>query len=166
MFGSLLGFSSDNYNGATDTIWSSWSDSDLRSWLVSHGYIKTETQMRRDQLVKLINSKYNEANTRTQTYLTWPDARLRAFLRNHGLPEDQLPTTRPGLLRMYFLRILVQSACFLIASFYRGMSYSICPDFEPHRTNLCQAPRARRIGCELSRGDAWTDLGAVVRGRE
>jgi len=38
---------------------------------------------------------------RTVSYLVWPDARLRAYLRERGLSEDILPTSRPGLLRMY-----------------------------------------------------------------
>ena len=91
--------SRDNYASASDTVWASWSDSDLRSWLLAHGYIRTEGQKKRDELVKLINSKYSEANARTAAYLTWPDARLRAYLRNHGISEDAIPTSRPGLLR-------------------------------------------------------------------
>ena len=43
-----------------------------------------------------------EANARSAAYLTWPDARLRAFLRNHNMPEEALPTSRPGLLRASF----------------------------------------------------------------
>ena len=90
---------SDNYAAASDTVWGSWSDSDLRAWLIEHGYLRTDAQVRRDQLVKLMNEKYNDASARTAAYLTWPDARLRAFLRNHGMSEDALPTSRPGLLR-------------------------------------------------------------------
>lgn len=35
----------------------------------------------------------------TPSYLSWPDARLRAYLRQHNVPEDGLPTARPGLLQ-------------------------------------------------------------------
>lgn len=93
----------DNYASASDTIWSSWSDSDLRSWLASHGYARTNTEIKRDELVALVNEKYYEANTRGASYLTWPDARLRAYLRSQGMSEEHLPTSRPGLLRMLIL---------------------------------------------------------------
>jgi hypothetical protein len=92
---------SDNYASATDTIWSSWTDSDMRAWLIEQGYLRTDAQKSRDELVKLISEKSKDAQARTAAYLTWPDARLRAFLRNHGMPEEQLPTSRPGLLRSY-----------------------------------------------------------------
>ena len=100
---------SDNYSSASDTIWTGWSDSDLRSWLINHGYLRSDAQVKRDDLVKLMNAKYNEANARTAAYLTWPDARLRAFLRNHGMSEEALPTSRPGLLRKFVLDILSSS---------------------------------------------------------
>lgn len=43
--------------------------------------------------------RYKNYGGRSAAYLTWPDARLRAYLRTHGIPEDGLPTTRPGLLQ-------------------------------------------------------------------
>lgn len=48
---------SDNYTNASDTFWGAWSDSDIRSWLIEHGYMKSDAQARRDELVKMINDK-------------------------------------------------------------------------------------------------------------
>ena len=48
---------SDNFANARDTVWSSWSDSDISSWLVENGYLKSDVQSKRDELVKLINEK-------------------------------------------------------------------------------------------------------------
>jgi hypothetical protein len=97
----------DNYNSALDTVYSGWTDSQMRAWLIENGYMRTETQVKRDELIKLFNDKYTEASTKTADYLTWPDARLRAYLRNHDLDraESLLPTTRPGLLRALFAHI-------------------------------------------------------------
>ncbi|KAI0270632.1 hypothetical protein BC834DRAFT_862331 [Gloeopeniophorella convolvens] len=90
----------DNYLTAEDTVWSAWRDSDIRNWLVENGYAaQAEAAKTRKDLVKAINSKYREATSAPSEYLVWPDARLRAFLREHGLPEDSLPTSRPGLLQ-------------------------------------------------------------------
>jgi len=51
--------------------------------------------------------RYTSAANRSAEYLTWPDARLRAYLRMHGLPESQLPTSRPGLLHEVRIRYVI-----------------------------------------------------------
>jgi hypothetical protein len=93
----------DNYTSASDTIWGAWSDSDMRNWLIENGYLRSGAQVKRDELVKAINDKYKDTSTRTAAYLTWPDARLRAYLRERGVSERALPTSRPGLLRAFFI---------------------------------------------------------------
>ncbi|KAH0579721.1 hypothetical protein H2248_002561 [Termitomyces sp. 'cryptogamus'] len=89
----------DNYLAAQSTLTCAWSDSQLRDYLVEHGYIdnRSASRKKRDELVKLFQDKYHSVVT--PTYLAWPDARLRAYLRQHNVPEDQLPTARPGLLQ-------------------------------------------------------------------
>lgn len=91
----------------------------MREWLIEHGYIKSDVQKTRDELVALMSDKYvwvissflsrmltgglwdryNDYSSRTAPYLVWPDARLRAYLRENNISEDALPTSRPGLLR-------------------------------------------------------------------
>ena len=44
--------------------------------------------------------RYKNYSGRFAHYLTWTDARLRVYLHlTHGIPDDGLPTTRPGLLQ-------------------------------------------------------------------
>lgn len=71
----------------------------MRSWLIEHGYLRSDAQKSRDELIKLMQDKYNDSYARTAEYLTWPDARLRAYLREHGVSDEHLPTSRPGLLQ-------------------------------------------------------------------
>ncbi|KIL60731.1 hypothetical protein M378DRAFT_13978 [Amanita muscaria Koide BX008] len=91
----------DNYLAARDTFWHAWTDSAIHDWLVEHGYIRTDAQVKRDELIKLANEKFNDYSARTAAYLTWPDARLRAYLRERGLDDEQLlpMTNRPSLLQ-------------------------------------------------------------------
>lgn len=42
------------YYSATDRVWHTWSESELKGWLVSHGIVKSEAQKKRDELVKLV----------------------------------------------------------------------------------------------------------------
>ena len=34
------------YYDPTDMVWSAWSDSQLKQWLVDHGIVKSDTQAR------------------------------------------------------------------------------------------------------------------------
>jgi hypothetical protein len=47
----------DNYVSVKDTFWSAWSDISIREWLVDHGYIRSDAQVKRDEMVKLANEK-------------------------------------------------------------------------------------------------------------
>jgi hypothetical protein len=123
----------DNYLSATNTVWDAWTESEIRAWLIEHGYLRSDAQVEHDELVEMINAKcvspppilpnpfllvlnqninadrcrYTSAANRSAEYLTWPDARLRAYLRIHGLPESQLPTSRPGLLHEVRIRYVI-----------------------------------------------------------
>lgn len=70
----------------------------MRQWLIDNGYMKSDAQAKRDELVGLMSSKYNDAHNRVASYLTWPDARLRAYLRNQGVTQASIPKTRADLL--------------------------------------------------------------------
>ncbi|KAG6841812.1 hypothetical protein C0991_006696 [Blastosporella zonata] len=89
----------DNYISAKSTLECAWSDSQMRDYLVQNGYIddRTAAQVKRDELLKVFQDKYHAVVT--PGYLAWPDARLRAYLRQHNVPEDKLPSARPGLLQ-------------------------------------------------------------------
>ena len=71
----LLIFGRENYANAADTMWGAWSDSDMRAWLIEHGYLKSDAQVKRDELVKLMNNKY---------------ATITAFLVSRSDDSDQV----------------------------------------------------------------------------
>ena len=70
----------------------------MRQWLIDNGYLRSDAQVKRDEMIDIMDRKYNAANAKTADYLTWPDARLRAYLRAQGVDESKIPPTRPGLL--------------------------------------------------------------------
>jgi hypothetical protein len=47
----------DNYTSAASTFWSAWSDNQIRDWLIEHGYMRSDAQVKRDELVNLANEK-------------------------------------------------------------------------------------------------------------
>lgn len=103
----------DRYSTALDTVYQGWSDSDLKDYLVKNGYMKSDTQKKREELMKMVNDKYSSMsgtiNGKAAEYLTWPDARLRAFLREKDYDEQKvIPGDRPGLIRKSSASILEQ----------------------------------------------------------
>ncbi|KAG8852585.1 hypothetical protein FRB96_008584 [Tulasnella sp. 330] len=119
-----------NYYNAKDTAWSAWDDASMTTWLVDQGYLRSDAvsttpnsaypdsyaaavadrpahiqEVKRDELTKLMNEKYNDLHSRTSDYLTWPDARLRAYLRSHGVDDTKVvPGSRPSLLQEVRIR--------------------------------------------------------------
>lgn len=51
---SLLGEMKKYYYTLTDNVWNTWSDSELKAWLVDHGFLKSDVEKNRDELVKMI----------------------------------------------------------------------------------------------------------------
>ncbi|KAH7100493.1 hypothetical protein BKA62DRAFT_706479 [Auriculariales sp. MPI-PUGE-AT-0066] len=94
----------DAINSASDTVYGGWQDSEMRQWLIDNGYMKSDAQAKRDELLALMQSKYNAAAARANEYTVWPDARLRAYLRNHGVTQAEIPKTRADLLHEVRIR--------------------------------------------------------------
>jgi hypothetical protein len=55
--GEYLLFFRDNYLSAKGTFWSAWSDNQIRTWLIEKGYMRSDAQYKRDQLIKLADEK-------------------------------------------------------------------------------------------------------------
>ena len=43
------------YYGSSDKVYHTWSDSELKSWLVDHNVVKSEAQIKRDKLIKMVS---------------------------------------------------------------------------------------------------------------
>ncbi|KAJ6630109.1 hypothetical protein B0H10DRAFT_1985029 [Mycena sp. CBHHK59/15] len=139
----LLALMQDAYAKVTTPVWEAWSDSymcewliahdltdvlkakmasyyydmndsvDLKAWLVAHGVVKSDAQVQREKLVKLIADNY--ANAQDTLWGAWSDSQMREWLIEHGettclrsatrslnvctqtcLDESALPTSRRG----------------------------------------------------------------------
>ena len=62
------------FDETKDYIYSSWSESDLRSYLESKGVVKTPAQAKKDDLVSQVKGLYNDAAD--NVYDTWSDSYL------------------------------------------------------------------------------------------
>jgi hypothetical protein len=42
------------YYDPADVVWSAWSDSQLKQWLVDHQIVKSDAQASRDKMIKMV----------------------------------------------------------------------------------------------------------------
>jgi len=56
------------YYDSSDKVYNTWSDSELKSWLVDHNVIKPEAQVKRDKLVKLVSCVFSLHTTSLPSY--------------------------------------------------------------------------------------------------
>ncbi|KAF7373563.1 hypothetical protein MSAN_00566700 [Mycena sanguinolenta] len=87
---------SQYYYDTTSSVWSTWSDSELKSWLVAHNIIKSDAQIQRDKLVKLLEDNYT--NAKDTLWEAWSDSQMREWLVKHG--ETTVPAKRDELVKM------------------------------------------------------------------
>ena len=94
----LLNLGRENYANAADTIWGAWSDSDMRAWLIERGYLKSDAQVKRDELVKLMNNKYATPRPRLSLLLGSDDSdQVQRCIGSHGLVPCMARCTLEGV---------------------------------------------------------------------
>ncbi|KAJ7701557.1 hypothetical protein B0H17DRAFT_1045804 [Mycena rosella] len=84
------------YYDVNDSVWSTWSDSDIKAWLVEHGVVKSEAQLQREKLVKLIQENY--VNAQDTLWGAWSDSQMREWLVQHG--ATNVPAKRDELIKL------------------------------------------------------------------
>jgi len=83
-------------NDASDYVWSTWSDNEMRSYLEKKGIIKTKSQLKRDELIAKLKESYNSATD--PVYNAWSDSYLKAWLVKENLIKSDAAVSRDHLL--------------------------------------------------------------------
>lgn len=167
------------YYGAHDAVWDSWSDSEVRHWLIEHGVLtkqdadKTTPERARE----LLSGAY--ATTTEYLYRGWTDSDLRALLvaagvlaplRPGDLPSPRTRSEYVELLEAHARAWAEQSAYVVTWSdqHLRGFLASAgvaLPDIESwSRERLLQETRSRLT--EAAKGTNGFFFGALWRVRE
>jgi hypothetical protein len=79
-------------------IWSSWSDTQLHDWLVSHNIIRSEAKIQRDKLVKMVADNY--ASAQDTIWGAWSDTQMHEWLVEHGYLRTDAQKTRDELIKL------------------------------------------------------------------
>lgn len=85
------------YYGASDTVYSTWDDSTLKTWLVEHDIIKSDAQVKREKMQKLVADNY--ASARDTVWGGWTDSEIRSWLIEHGYMRSDAEVKRDELLK-------------------------------------------------------------------
>ncbi|KAG6811392.1 hypothetical protein H0H92_007636 [Tricholoma furcatifolium] len=89
------------YYDVNDSVYSTWSDSQLKAWLVEHDIIKSNAQLKREKLVKLVHDNYLSAKSTMAG--AWSDSQLREYLVENGFIDTRSAAKikRDELVKMF-----------------------------------------------------------------
>lgn len=150
----------EHYTRAESTVWGGWYDSELRDWLVGHGFLKSDAQAKRDEVggVNLAAMKANDSSSISCLQSTRTPPRLPT---SPGLTHDSEPSF--DLMVLMIPSILpdplsctkseVGDSCKR-----RGPQLTcspICPESEQGRADSCRHSRDGQQWCRICRGQAF-----------
>jgi hypothetical protein len=95
---SLYTHMTNYYYGLKDSVYSTWSDSDLHDWLVAHGVIKSDARVAREKLLRMVQDNY--AHAQDTLWSAWTDNQMHDWLVEHGYLRTDAQKTRDELVRM------------------------------------------------------------------
>ncbi|KAF9460445.1 hypothetical protein BDZ94DRAFT_1265910 [Collybia nuda] len=94
----LLGKMKQYYYDVNDTVYSTWSDSTLKNWLVENGIIKSDAQLKRDKMLRLIQDNYY--STTSTFWSAWSDNQIRDYLIDHGYMRSDAKVKRDDMVKL------------------------------------------------------------------
>lgn len=110
----------DNYDSAASTFWSAWSDNQIRDYLIEHGYIRSDAQIKKDELIKLANEKYASPFLQTgsclETIADTPMAAPAPHLTSPGPTLVYAPTFANMAFQKTWYLLYVLGSCKKLAS--------------------------------------------------
>lgn len=70
----------------------------MRQWLIDHKVIKSEAQLQREKLQKLLSDHY--AHAKDTIWESWGDSDMRVWLIEHGYLKKDAQKTRVELVTL------------------------------------------------------------------
>ncbi len=78
------------------TAYSTWTDSQMKQWLIEHNIIKSDAQLQREKLQKLIQDNY--VGAKETVWGAWSDSGMRRWLIEHSYLKSDAEKTRDELV--------------------------------------------------------------------
>lgn len=86
------------YYDTNQSIWSTWTDSDMRQWLINNNVIKSDAQVTREKMAKMVEDNYVSA--KDTFWSAWSDNQLKAWLVEHGYVRSDTQKKRDELVKL------------------------------------------------------------------
>jgi hypothetical protein len=87
------------YYNTSQRVWDTWSESDMKAWLVDNGVIKSDAQIRKEKMQKLIQDNYNHATSTVTS--SWTDSEMRNWLIEKGYMRSDAQVKRDELVGVF-----------------------------------------------------------------
>jgi len=156
------------YYSLTDTVWGTWSDSQLKGWLIKNGYVKSDTQIKRDQMVKMVEENYSKASD--TMWSAWSDNAIRQWLIDNGYMRTDAQVKRDELVKAInekYTDASTRTAAYLtwpdarLRAYLRarGISESALPTSRP---GLLQETRIKWVQANNKAESIYTKLAELI----
>ncbi|KAF5390864.1 hypothetical protein D9757_004490 [Collybiopsis confluens] len=87
------------YYTTSQRVWDKWSDSDMKAWLVDNGIVKSDAEIRREKMQKLVQDNYSHATSTVTS--AWTDSQMRNWLIEKGYMRSDAQVKRDELVRLF-----------------------------------------------------------------
>ncbi|KIK56582.1 hypothetical protein GYMLUDRAFT_229987 [Collybiopsis luxurians FD-317 M1] len=94
-----LGLMRTYYYSTSQRVWDSWSDSDMKAWLVDNGVIKSDAEIRREKMRKLVQDNYGHAASTLNS--AWTESQMRNWLIEQGYMRSDAQVKRDELVQLF-----------------------------------------------------------------
>ncbi|THV02654.1 hypothetical protein K435DRAFT_775444 [Dendrothele bispora CBS 962.96] len=151
------------FDNSKDYVYSTWSDSDLKKYLVQKGVMKSDAQKTRDEMLRLMQDSY--AKVADPVWQAWSDSFMRDWLASHNLIDDRSPIqkTRDEYLEMmkqYYYNVNDRTWDTWSDSDLRGWLVEhgvVKSDAEIKREKMLKLVEDNYLNAKNTAWDAWSD---------
>ncbi|KAJ3726770.1 hypothetical protein C8R42DRAFT_573822 [Lentinula raphanica] len=96
------------YYNTSQRVWDTWSDSDMKAWLVANGVIKSDAEIKKEKMRKLVQDNYAHAQSTLSS--AWTESEMRSWLIEKGYMRSDAQVKRDELVNLFKNKYLAASA--------------------------------------------------------
>ncbi|KAE9388916.1 hypothetical protein BT96DRAFT_980887 [Gymnopus androsaceus JB14] len=96
------------YYTSSQRAWDTWSDSEMKAWLVENGVVKSDAQIKREKMRKLVEDNYSHAQSTISS--AWTESQMRSWLIEKGYMRSDAQVKRDELVGLFKNKYTAASA--------------------------------------------------------
>ncbi|KAJ3783435.1 hypothetical protein GGU11DRAFT_574870 [Lentinula aff. detonsa] len=96
------------YYNHSQRVWDTWSESDMKAWLVENGIIKSDAEVKKEKMRKLVQDNYVHAQSTLSS--AWTESQMRSWLIEKGYLRSDAQVKRDELAKLFQTKYSAASA--------------------------------------------------------